>query len=243
MAIFTMSDLHLSTNKLTDKSMEVFGNRWRDYMNRIKNNWNHLVSESDTVIVNGDISWAMSLEEAYDDFLFLNSLNGTKIISKGNHDYWWSTATKIEKFLTLNGFNTIKLLHNNAHIVGNTIICGSRGWYINENLTGVPKNADYDKIVSREAARIRHSLLEAERLDKDLGLEKLVFLHFPPIFGDFNCEEIVNVLKEFNIKKCYFGHIHGVYDIPPHFKSDGITYTITSTDYLNFTPLFIKKDN
>ena len=241
MAIFVISDLHLSTNASTNKSMEVFGNRWRDYMNRIKKNWNHLVSEDDTVIVNGDISWAMTLEEAYDDFNFLNSLNGTKIISKGNHDYWWSTATKIENFLTKNGFSKIKLLHNNAHIIENTIICGSRGWYINENLNGAPKNSDYDKIVSREAVRIRHSITEGEALDGGRGLEKLLFLHFPPIFGDFNCEEIVSVLKEYGIKNCYFGHIHGVYDVPGRFEVDDITYTMTSADFLNFTPLFIKK--
>ena len=242
MAIFVMSDLHLSTNASTNKSMEVFGNRWRDYMNRIKNNWNHLVSPDDTVIINGDISWAMSLDEAYDDFKFLNLLNGTKIISKGNHDYWWSTASKIENFLTKNEFNTIKLLHNNAHVVGNTIICGSRGWYLNEDMNGVPRNADYDKIVSREAARLRHSLTEAKSIDGGGDLEKLVFLHFPPIFGDFRCEEIIGVLKEFDIKKCFFGHIHGIYEVPSHFESDGITYTVTSADYLDFTPLFIKKE-
>ena len=111
-----MSDLHLSTNQGTDKSMEVFGNRWRDYINRIKNNWNRLVAPEDTVIVNGDISWAMTLEEARSDFDFLNSLNGTKIISKGNHDFWWSTASKINVFFEENKIDTVKLLHNNAHI-------------------------------------------------------------------------------------------------------------------------------
>ena len=243
MAIFVMSDLHLSTNELTNKSMEVFGNRWRDYMNRIKNNWNHLVSPDDTVIINGDISWAMSLDEAYNDFLFLDSLNGTKIISKGNHDFWWSTATKIEKFFAENNFRTVKLLHNNAHVVENAIICGSRGWYLSEDTNKNQKNADYYKIVSREAARLRHSLVEAKKLGENGEFEKLVFLHFPPIFGDFECEEIIEVLKEFEVKRCFFGHIHGIYEIPPHFESDGITYTITSADYLNFTPLFIKNSN
>ena len=239
MAVFVMSDLHLSTNQGTDKSMEVFGNRWRDYINRIKNNWNRLVAPEDTVIVNGDISWAMTLEEARSDFEFLNSLNGTKIISKGNHDFWWSTASKINVFFEENKIDTVKLLHNNAHIVEDFLICGSRGWYNDDKISTMPQNADYNKIVSREAARLRMSLGEAARLDGG-ERERLVFLHFPPVWGEFVCGEILEVLREFGVKRCFFGHIHGLYEIPASFTHEGIKFIMTSADYLNFTPLFIK---
>ena len=239
MAVFVLSDLHLSTNADTNKSMEVFGTKWQDYMNRIKNNWNRLVTKEDTVIVNGDISWAMSLEEAASDFTFLDELNGTKIISKGNHDFWWSTVSKLNVFFEQNKFNTIKLLHNNAHVAENFVICGSRGWYNDDKITSMPKNADYQKIVLREAARLKASLSEGEKLNGTL--EKLAFLHFPPVWGDFVCDEILTVLHEFNVKRCYFGHIHGLYEIPASFTHEGIKFIMTSADFLNFTPLFINR--
>ncbi len=239
MAVFVLSDLHLSTNQSTDKSMEVFGGKWQNYMNRIKTNWNRLVDPSDTVIVNGDISWAMKLDEAKSDFEFLNSLNGTKIISKGNHDFWWSTLSKINLFFEENKFDTIKILHNNAYLAEDFVICGSRGWYNDDKISTMPKTADYQKIVSREAARLRTSLKEGEKLDSER--EKLVFLHFPPVWSDFVCEEILAVLKEFGVKRCYFGHIHGLYDIPSSFTHEGIKFIMTSADFLNFTPLFINK--
>ncbi len=240
MAVFVLSDLHLSTNQNTDKSMEVFGNRWKDYMNRIKNNWNRLVTPDDTVIVNGDISWAMTLDEAKNDFDFLESLNGTKIISKGNHDFWWSTVSKIEKFFEENEFDTIKLLHNNAHVAENFVICGSRGWYSDDKISSMPQNADYEKIVAREAARLKMSLNEANKLDGG-ERERLVFLHFPPVWGDFVCDELISVMKDFGVTRCYFGHIHGLYEIPSKFEHDGIRFVMTSADFLNFTPLFIEK--
>jgi predicted phosphohydrolase len=239
MAVFVLSDLHLSTNLDTDKSMEVFGGKWKDYMNRIKTNWNRLVDPSDTVIVNGDVSWAMTLEEAKSDFEFLNSLSGTKIISKGNHDFWWSTLTKINVFFEENKFDSVKILHNNAHEVEDFVICGSRGWYNDDKISSMPKTADYQKIVSREAARLKMSLSEGNKLSAEK--EKLVFLHFPPIWAEFECKEIISVLKEFDVKRCYFGHIHGLYEIPSSFVRDGIKFIMTSADFLNFTPLYINK--
>lgn len=241
MAVFVISDLHLSINQSTDKSMEVFGVKWQNYMNRIQSNWNRLVAPSDTVIVNGDISWAMTLDETKDDFEFLNSLNGTKIISKGNHDFWWSTLSKINVFFNDNKFESIKILHNNAHIAENFVVCGSRGWYNDDKISTMPATADYQKIVAREAARLRKSLLDGEKLDAKL--EKLVFLHFPPVWGDFVCDEILAVLREFDVKRCYFGHIHGLYNIPATFVHENIKFIMTSADFLNFTPLFINSTN
>ena len=239
MAVFVLSDLHLSTNSDTDKSMEIFGTKWKDYINRIKSNWNRLVAPNDTVIVNGDISWAMTLDEAKSDFDFLSSLNGTKIIRKGNHDFWWSTLSKVNAFFEENKITNIKILHNNAYITEEMVICGSRGWYNDDKISTMPKTADYQKIVSREAARIKMSLKEGEKLSTDF--EKVVFLHFPPVWGDFVCEEILSVLHEFGVKRCYFGHIHGLYDIPSSFEHEGIKFTMTSADFLNFTPLFVGK--
>ena len=241
MAVFVISDLHLSTNESTNKSMEVFGTRWQNYMNRIQTNWNRLVAPSDTVIINGDISWAMTLDEAKDDFRFLDSLNGTKIISKGNHDFWWSTLSKINLFFDENKFESIKILHNNAHVAENFVICGSRGWYNDDKISTMPSTADYQKIVSREAARLLKSLTDAERLDGER--EKLVFLHFPPVWGDFVCGEFLDVLHKFNVKRCYFGHIHGLYNIPASFVHEDIKFTMTSADFLNFAPLFINSTN
>ena len=237
MALYVLSDLHLSTNRDTDKSMEVFGGKWHDYMNRIKNNWNRLVSPEDTVVVNGDLSWAMTLEEATSDFSFLESLNGTKIISKGNHDYWWSTAKKINEFFADNQIESVKLLHNSAFSIDGVTVCGCRGWYNDDKNASMPKNADYDKIVKREAARLKASLAEGEKLAP--GQEKIAFLHFPPVWGDFVCNEIVDVLKAAGVKRCYFGHIHGLYDIPGSFVHDEIKFIMTSADFLNFTPLHI----
>ena len=239
MAVFVLSDLHLSTNAGTDKSMEVFGAKWKDYINRIKTNWNRLVDPLDTVVVNGDISWAMTLDEARSDFEFLNSLNGIKIISKGNHDFWWSTLSKVNAFFEENKIDNVKILHNNAYAAQEFVICGSRGWYNDDKISTMPKTADYQKIVSREASRIKTSLKEGEKLNPDF--EKVVFLHFPPVWGDFVCEEILSVLKEFGVKRCYFGHIHGLYDIPASFEHDGIKFIMTSADFLNFIPLFVGK--
>lgn len=237
MSVYAISDLHLSTNEETNKSMEVFGARWNSYTEKIIKNWNNLVSENDTVIIPGDISWAMTLEEALSDFKLIDSLPGNKIIGKGNHDYWWSTQSKIDMFFKKNNIKSIRCLHNNAFEVEGLMICGSRGWFNDEKSSNIPDNTDYNKIVSRETMRIKRSLDMANSINATK--EKIVFLHFPPIFKDFRCDEIEAVLKGYNVRRCYFGHIHGVYDCPRSFEDSGITYSIISADYLGFTPLFV----
>lgn len=242
MSIFTIADLHLSTNQSTNKSMEVFGKRWLGYVEKLKKNWNAVVSPTDTVILPGDISWAMTLSEAAEDFRFLDGLNGTKIVGKGNHDFWWATMNKVQTFFEENQIETVKCLYNNAFLAENFVICGSRGWFNDQSLGGIPENTDYAKIINREVMRLRISL-EAGKSYPD-HLERLVFLHFPPLFREFRCEEIINVLKEYGIKRCYYGHIHGCYDQPSSFTDDGITYTLISADYLNFVPkLIVPKKN
>jgi predicted phosphohydrolase len=142
-------------------------------------------------------------------------------------------------FFEENKFDSVKILHNNAHEVEDFVICGSRGWYNDDKISSMPKTADYQKIVSREAARLKMSLSEGNKLSAEK--EKLVFLHFPPIWAEFECKEIISVLKEFDVKRCYFGHIHGLYEIPSSFVRDGIKFIMTSADFLNFTPLYINK--
>lgn len=234
MSIFTIADLHLSTNESTNKSMEVFGKRWKDYVEKLRRNWVSLVSPADTVIIPGDISWAMTLKEATQDFKFLDSLPGQKIIGKGNHDFWWATLSKIRTFFEENEIKTISSLYNNAFAVEDYVICGSRGWFNDEGLSGIPKNTDYEKIIHREVMRLKLSLEEGKQFSSEL--ERLVFLHFPPLFREFRCQELIDVLKEYGVTRCFFGHIHGCYDLPSRFEDDGITYELISADHLNFTP-------
>ena len=239
MSLFVMADLHLSTNQATNKSMEVFGRRWQGYIEKTERNWRAVVSKNDTVIVPGDISWAMNTAEAKDDLLFLDSLPGRKIISKGNHDFWWTTVTKMKNFFEENDIKTIDFLYNNALEAENAIICGSRGWFNDESFQNTVggTSVDYDKIVSREVIRLTMSLEQAASLQKESGKEMIAFLHFPPVFGDFVCNEIVEVLKKYGISRCYYGHIHGNYYLPGKFEFEGINFIIASSDYLNFSPL------
>ncbi len=220
--------------------MEVFGARWQDYTARLKNNWNNVVEIDDTVIVPGDISWGMTTEEALPDLLLLNSLNGKKIIGKGNHDFWWTTQTKLYKTLKENRIDTINFLYNNAHITENFIIAGTRGWY-NEATSGITENRpDYQKIINREAIRLRISLEEARKLRCDSEIPIIVFFHFPPVWNGNVCRELVDLLGEYDIKKCYFGHIHGNYGVDRTILFENVTYELISSDFLNFTPIPIR---
>ncbi|MBE6639001.1 MAG: serine/threonine protein phosphatase [Ruminococcaceae bacterium] len=229
MALYTLSDTHLSFQ--TAKPMDIFGSRWQNHADKIANNWNTLITPEDTVVIPGDITWAMTLDEATEDFRFLSSLPGKKIIGKGNHDYWWQTRKKVEDFFAQNQFNNIILLYGDAYRVEDKIICGTRGWY-NDGIS--PRNCDYQKIVLREAGRLKRSLEAGKALGEG---ELIAFLHFPPVFGDFICREHLDILHSFEVKRVYYGHIHGVYNIPPRFAFEGIHFTLVSADYLNFVPL------
>ena len=232
MSLFVLADTHLSEN--TEKPMDIFGSRWSDWTTKLCENWKNTVSESDTVVIPGDISWAMSLEEASKDLHLLDSLPGKKIIGKGNHDYWWATIKKTEEFFAKEKITTVSLLYNNSFFVDGKAICGCRGWFIDEKIS--PKDTDYDKIVAREAGRLELSLKSAEAFGE---CERIVFLHFPPVFGDFVCDELIAVMKKYGVKRCFYGHIHGKYDMEQTVERDGITFTIVSADYLRFNPLRI----
>lgn len=243
MSLFVMADLHLSSDG--SKSMEIFGPRWRDYMNKIRQNWSAVVQDEDTVIVPGDISWALKLEDAREDLLFLEALPGQKLIGKGNHDFWWSTAAKMTAMWEKNKITSIRMLYNNAYLLEDCIVCGTRGWFVEENQQHTVGSVDYTRIVNREVIRLRLSLDAAVKLREEDGrnLPILVFLHFPPVWNGFVCREIVDVLHEYGIKSCYFGHIHGAYYAPRTTVFEEIELTICSADALNFCPMPIYPDD
>lgn len=228
MSLFAIADTHLSLG--TDKPMDIFKG-WSGYVDKLKENWERAVTDSDTVVIAGDISWGMSLEGALEDFRFIDALPGQKIILKGNHDYWWTTRRKMETFLSQHEINTISFLHNNTVTVGNIAVCGSRGWFFDAE-----ESAD-NKVLLREAGRLRTSI----NLAKETGLEPVVFLHYPPITQNMICEEIYNVLLETGIKRCYYGHLHG----PSMTRSinsvrDGIEFALISCDFLAFAPKLVQ---
>lgn len=234
MALYTIADLHLSLGENTNKPMDVFGQRWQDYTEKIRKKWCAVVEEDDTVIIPGDISWAIKLEDSIEDFRFIESLPGKKIIGKGNHDFWWSTKSKIDKFFSDNGISTVSLLYNNAIATDECVISGTRGWY-NES-SSAPRPCDYQKITQRECMRLRMSLNEAKILAKEKNLPIVVFTHFPPVWKDFVFDELIDIMTEFEVEKCYYGHIHGVYNVPHITQYKGISFELISADYIDFVP-------
>ncbi len=238
MAVFVIADLHLATAD-SRKSMEVFGKRWNNYINRLADNWKRVVAEKDTVIIPGDISWALTTADALSDLLWLDALPGNKILLKGNHDFWWSTVTKLQVFFKEHNINTIEILNNNAFEVENYIVAGSRGWFTDRTMQNAEENVDYDKIVNREAIRLNMSLAEAQRLSEQNGKEIIAFLHFPPVWSGFVCQPILDVLKKYDIHTCYFGHIHGSYTHSDSFKHDNISFKMISADFLDFLPRIV----
>ena len=230
MSLYCISDPHLSFS--CDKPMDIFGDRWQDYVAKLEKNWKETVGGEDIVILPGDISWAMNLSQALEDFKFINALPGRqKIILKGNHDYWWTSRSKMESFFEENGLDTLKILHNNFFPYDEKYgICGSRGW-INEDGKVHDK-----KILDREAGRLEASILPCV----ESGREPIVFLHYPPLYAEEICNEVYDVLKKYNVKKCFYGHIHGAsYRYAIDGVYDGIDFRLASCDYLEFVPIKI----
>ena len=204
--------------------MDVFRG-WENYVERLKANWTRLIKDSDTVVIPGDISWALKLEETKEDFAFLNSLPGKKIILKGNHDLWWSTSKKLTQFLEENNFSTISFVFNNAVVVEDKAVCGTRGWFYDL--------APDDKVVKREAGRLEASITAAEKS----GKTPVVFLHYPPVYSEWVCEEIFSVIKKHGIKTVWHGHIHGSGFNNAKKEFDGVNLRLLSADCVDFCPV------
>lgn len=195
MAIYTIGDLHLSLG--CEKPMDIFPG-WQGYMEKLERHWNTLVRPEDTVVLAGDTSWAMKLEDTVADFSFLQRLPGQKLLLKGNHDYWWTTVKKMERFLQENGFDSLHILHNNSILVEGLAVCGTRSWMFDVG------EAHDEKVMNRELGRLRASLDAAQE-----GAERVAFLHYPPVYPNANAQQVIDLLKEYNVKRCFYGHLHG----------------------------------
>lgn len=227
MSLYAIADLHLSLS--SGKPMNIFPG-WDNHVERLEKNWQTTVSPDDTVVVPGDISWAINFEEAKADFDFINRLNGHKVIMKGNHDYWWNSMAKMNRFLEENGFDTITIVHNNYYPYGEYGICGTRGWIKD---TEEPADA---KVLAREAGRLEASI-KAALAD---GKKPIVFLHYPPIFSNDYNREILDVLFRYDIKNCYYGHLHGnAHRYAVCGEVDGINYQLIAGDFVQFCPKLI----
>jgi len=227
MALWAIGDLHLSLG--TDKPMDIFGGSWVGYMDKLREGLS-VIGPKDTTVLLGDLSWALDLQQAKEDFALINAIPGRKIILKGNHDYWWSTAAKFYKFCTDNGFCEQFILNNNAYEYGDISICGTRGWFYEEDRSG-----EHDeKVFKRELLRLEASLKAAgER-------EKLVFLHYPPRYKGYACLEILELLKAYDVRKCFYGHLHGAsHGLAMEGFWDGIDFRLVSADRLNFKPYMV----
>ena len=224
MALYAIGDLHLSLN--SQKPMDVFGGAWSGYMEKLKNGFSVLKPE-DTTVLMGDLSWALDLQGARDDFAWINEIPGRKIILKGNHDYWWSTAAKFQSFCAENGFDRMHILNNNHFEYDGFAICGSRGWFFEEE-----RSSDHDeKVFKRELIRLEASLKSAG------DLPKLVFLHYPPRYKGYTCDEMLEILDRYQVRQCYYGHLHGAsHGLAMEGQWDGVEFKLLSADRLNFQP-------
>ena len=229
MSIYTIGDLHLSFHE--NKPMSVFGENWKGHEEKIKKDWIQKVKENDLVVLPGDFSWSTYLEDTYEDFAYLNSLPGKKLLLKGNHDYWWTTVTSMKNFLAQNHFENIDFLYNNAYEYEDYVIAGTRGWGQNEE--------EDQKLLKRELIRLELSLQEARKLQENSQKEILVFLHYPPITNSniINNEmtDFIRLMKKYEVKKCYYGHLHSI-AMKEAIEGNyyGIEFKLVSADGLDF---------
>ncbi len=224
MALYAIGDLHLCLG--APKPMDIFGGAWVGYMEKLREGLS-VIGPEDTTVLLGDLSWALDLEHAGADFVWINQIPGRKIILKGNHDYWWSTAAKFQKFCQQNGFENMHLLNNNCFEYENWAICGTRGWFFEEERSG----AHDEKVFKRELIRLETSLKAAG------DREKLVFLHYPPRYRGYECPEILELLAKYHVRRCFYGHLHGAsHKLAMEGVWDSVEFRLVSADYLQFQP-------
>ena len=224
MALYAIGDLHLSLG--ADKPMDIFGGNWLGYMDKLRQGLS-VIGPADTTVLLGDLSWALDLEGAKEDFRFLNEIPGRKIILKGNHDYWWNTVTKFQRFCQENSFSDLHILNNNHFEYEGVALCGTRGWFFEEE-----KSGEHDeKVFRRELLRLEASLQSAGELPK------LVFLHYPPRYRGYQCPEILELLTKYGVRACYYGHLHGAsHSLAMEGVWDGVEFRLVSADKLDFQP-------
>lgn len=224
MALYAIGDLHLCLG--ADKPMDVFGGAWVGYMDKLREGL-AVIGPEDTTVLLGDLSWALDLQQAREDFAFINAIPGRKIILKGNHDYWWSTAAKFRKFCQENGFENMHVLNNNHFEYDGIAICGTRGWFFEEEKSGTHD----EKVFRRELLRLEASLKSAGEQ------QKLVFLHYPPRYKGYECPEILELLKKYEVRRCFYGHLHGAsHGLAMEGVWDGVDFKLVSADRLGFRP-------
>ena len=227
MALYAIGDLHLCLG--APKPMDVFGGAWVGYMDKLREGLS-VIGPEDTTVLLGDLSWALDLQNAKDDFDWIDKIPGRKIILKGNHDYWWSTAAKFYKFCQENGFSNQWILNNNFFEYDGYAICGTRGWFYEEQRSG-----EHDeKVFKRELMRLEASLKAAG------DLRKIVFLHYPPKYKGYECPEIIALMKQYDVRQCFYGHLHGPsHGLAMEGQWDGIDYRLVSSDKLGFRPFLV----
>jgi predicted phosphohydrolase len=224
-----MGDLHLSLG--ADKPMDVFGGAWKGYMDKLREGLS-VIGPEDTTVLLGDLSWGLDMEQSAKDFAFINAIPGRKIILKGNHDYWWTTATKFYKFCEDKGFSNLYILNNNCYEYEDVALCGTRGWFFEEDAAVGSHN---DKVFKRELIRLEASLKAAGEK------EKLCFLHYPPRYRGYECPEILNLLRRYGVTACYYGHLHGdSHKLAIEGLYDGVEFRLCAADFVNFCPIRIK---
>lgn len=224
MALYAIGDLHLCLG--APKPMDIFGGAWIGYMEKLKKGLS-VIREEDTLILMGDLSWALGLEDAKADFAWLNEIPGRKIILKGNHDYWWSTVRKFDLFCKDSSFENFHILHNNHFEYNGIAVCGTRGWFFEEEKSGQHD----EKVFKRELMRLEASLQSAGEMPK------MVFLHYPPLYKGYECPEILQMLEKYEVRNCYYGHLHGAsHGLAVEGIWNGVNFKLLSADRLNFVP-------
>lgn len=224
MALYAIGDLHLCLGAA--KPMDVFGGAWLGYMEKLKAGLS-VIGPEDTTVLMGDLSWALDLPSAAADFAWINQIPGKKILLKGNHDYWWSTAAKFQKFCEENGFSEMYLLNNNYYPYKDIAICGTRGWFFEEEKSGQHD----EKVFRRELLRLEASLKAAG------DMTKYVFLHYPPRYKGYTCNEILDLLEKYQVRRCFYGHLHGAsHKLAMEGLWEGVEYRLLAADYLGFVP-------
>lgn len=227
MSLYAIGDLHLCLG--APKPMDIFGGNWVGYMDKLESSLS-VIQPEDTTVLLGDLSWSLDLNDAKADFDWISRIPGRKIILKGNHDYWWSTSAKFYNFCQANGYSDMWVLNNNHFEYNGMAICGTRGWFFEEDRSG----AHDEKVFKRELLRLEASLKSAG------SLPKMVFLHYPPLYKGYTCSEIIALLNQYHVKHCFYGHLHG----PSHGLAvegvwNGIDYRLVSADKLNFIPFHV----